>query len=257
SVRQPAGAGGHPRSRRTAGCRVGHRGPGQGGRGLRQQDRVLGVGPPELDSRGRGHRRWPAGGPGLAHRVPQAGDGYGPADRLGGRARREGRREGGQGPEGSEGDVMDLDDVMDDAAGMIAPDDTGGVTPDLDELQQDEPTVPALDVDVIGPVRTHALPARTCVMHNVTVGATATQILGRDLRRGRVLLWAYADAAALYYVGTRDDEVTSGTSAKLVAAPNDGSAVPQVLELRHCEAVYVRAASGTVDVQYVAEQWAD
>lgn len=131
------------------------------------------------------------------------------------------------------------------------------IQPELDEVQQDEPEATALDVDVVGPVRAHALPARTCVMHNVTVGATATQILGRDLRRGRVLLWAYADAAALYYVGTRDDEVASGTSAKLVAVKNDASAVPQVLELRHCEAVYVRAASGTVDVQYVAEQWAD
>ncbi|MFE9102953.1 hypothetical protein [Actinomadura geliboluensis] len=148
-------------------------------------------------------------------------------------------------------------DLMNDAVGMVAPAGHEGVTPDLDEMQQTDPQVPALDVDVVGPVQTHALPARTSVMHNVTVGTATTQILGRDLRRGRVLLWAYASAAALYYVGTRDDEVTSGTSAKLVAVKNDGSALPHVLELRHCEPVYVKASTGTVDVQYVMEQWAD
>lgn len=151
---------------------------------------------------------------------------------------------------------MELDNVMDSALGMVAPG-SEGVTPNLDEVQQTEPDAPALDVDVVGPVQTHALPARTSVMHNVTVGTATTQILGRDLRRGRVLLWAYASAAALYYVGTRDDEVTSGTSAKLVAVKNDGSALPHVLELRHCEPVYVKASTGTVDVQYVMEQWAD
>ncbi|WP_433478152.1 hypothetical protein ACQPZP_14625 [Spirillospora sp. CA-142024] len=131
------------------------------------------------------------------------------------------------------------------------------VTPDLDELQQQDPEVPALDVDVVGPVQVHPLPARTCVMHNVTVGTAATQILGRDPRRGRVMLWGYASSAALFYVGTRDDEVTAGTAAKLVAVKNDATALPQVLELRHCEALYVKAGTGTVDVQYVAEQWAD
>lgn len=264
---------------------------------------------------------------------------------------------------------------LDDAVGMVAPDGPEGVTPDLDEVQQTDPQVPALDVDVIGPVQAHALPARTCVMHNVTVGATATQILGRDLRRGRVLLWAYPvvddtpstvvddetvtatgtssaiaapDAGkfslalqvdntagttptldvdvewsgdggttwfvaegdtddfaqftttdtnvvatltrraphyrlaytvggtdspsydvtatayapgsgdvATYFVGTRDDEVQSGTAAKVVAAAPGAPVLPQVLELRHCEAVYVKASSGSVDVQYVAEQWAD
>lgn len=260
---------------------------------------------------------------------------------------------------------------LDDAAAMLAPDDQDGVTPDLDELQQDDPAAPALDVDVVGPVRAHALPARTSVMHGVTVGTTATQILGRDLRRSRVLIWGLPvvdapetviDAAevtatgtsaaieapdagtftlalqvdntsgttptldvdvewsgdgttwfvaegdtddfaqvtttdvnvvatltrrapyyrlaytvggtddpsytvtatqyapgdvAVIYVGTRDDEVTSGTAAKIIAAAPGACVLPQVLELRHCEAVYVKAAAGSVDVQYVAEQWAD
>ena len=262
---------------------------------------------------------------------------------------------------------MDLEDAM-------APTGTDAVTPDLAEVQQQDPDVPALDVDVIGPVQTHQLPARTCVMHNVTVGTTATQILGRDQRRGRVLLWAYpvtddtpetvvddetvtatgassaiqapdsgtfslalrvdntagttptldvdvewsddggttwfvaegdtddftqvtttdanlvatltrraphyrlaytvggtdpsydvtatqyapgASDVATYYVGTRDDEVQSETAAKVVAAAPGACVLPQVLELRHCEPVYVKASTGTVDVQYVAEQWAD
>lgn len=149
---------------------------------------------------------------------------------------------------------MDFDIGMDASIAPVSPE---AMTPELDELQQQEPETPALDVDVVGPVQTHALPARTSVMHNVSVGTTATQILGRDMRRGRVVLWAYASSAALFYVGTRSDEVQAGTAAKLVAVKNDGSALPQVLELRHCEAVYVKASSGTVDVQYVAEQWAD
>jgi hypothetical protein len=264
---------------------------------------------------------------------------------------------------------------LNDAVGMVAPSGPDAVTPDLSEVQQQEPDVPALDVDVVGPVQMHALPARTAVMHNVTVGTTATQIVGRDQRRGRLLLWAYpavddtpstvvdnetitttgtssaitapdADTFSLavqidntvgttptmdidvewsddggttwfaaegdtddltqvtttdtnvvvtltrraphyrlaytvggtdspsydvtattyapgsgdvatYFVGTRDDEVQSGTAAKVVAAAPGAVVLPQVLELRHCEPVYVKASSGTVDVQYIAEQWAD
>lgn len=248
-------------------------------------------------------------------------------------------------------------------------------TPDLDEVQQFEPEASCLDVDVKGPVRTHALPARTAIAHNVTVGTTATQILGADQRRGRVQLWAYpvtddtpetviddatisatsnsaaiaapdadtfslalqvdntagtsptldidvewsddggstwftaegdtddftqvdstdtnvvatltrraphyrlaytiggtdspsyditatqyapgAGAVALYYVGTRRDEVESGTAAKVLAAAAGAAVPPQLLDLRHCEALWVKAATGTVDVQFIAEQWAD
>ncbi len=263
---------------------------------------------------------------------------------------------------------MDLDDAM----GMVAPTGPDAVTPDLDEMQQQDPAVPALDVDVIGPVQVHALPARTGVMHNVTVGDTATQILGRDLRRGRVLIWAASGAgqsvaaydtgdvdasssvgdelvtiaaaslpagryrvdvhsllsaattpaardvlavavggtavarllsynavqsssayqpkqpftlevevdgtqsiavvvavaetstnvqtfdvtltatplaAAGFYLGTRGDEVQAGTAALVPAG--------RPLELKHCEALYAKAAAGTVNLSFVAEQWAD
>lgn len=135
--------------------------------------------------------------------------------------------------------------------------DEDGLTPDLDEVQQHEPVAAVLDVDVKGPVQAHALPARHAVMHSTSVGTGTVQLLGRDQRRGRVLLWAHAAAGGLVYVGTRDDEVTAGTAAVLVAGPDDGTAAPMVVELRHCEPVYVRAASGSVTVSFVAEQWAD
>lgn len=132
------------------------------------------------------------------------------------------------------------------------------ITPDLDEVEQLEPEAACLDVDVRGPVRVHALPSRHAIMHQVTVGTTPVQIMGRDLRRARVLLWAVAEAAAAYYVGTRDDETAAGTAAAALAAADDGSGgAPMVLELRHSEPLYVRAVTGTVTVSFVVEQWAD
>jgi hypothetical protein len=236
-------------------------------------------------------------------------------------------------------------------------------TPVLDEVQQFEPAAECLDVNVEGPVRTHALPARHAVAHNITVTTTATQVLGKDQRRARVLIWGslsanadtvvdaaevtatsnssaiaapdaatftlglqvdntagttptldvdvewsldggttwftaegdtddftqvtttdtnlvatltrraphyrlaytvagtdspsytvtatqYApDATAEFYLGTRDDEVQSGTAALVRTGER--------LELLNAEPVYVKAASGTVVISFVAEHWAD
>ncbi len=146
---------------------------------------------------------------------------------------------------------------LEDAAAMVAPTGPQGVTPDLDELQQQDPAVPALDVEVVAPVQTHALPARTAIMHNVVIGTNVTQLFGQDLRRGRVLLWGVADAAALFHVGARPDEVEQGTCARILAGATDGTIPAQVLELRHCEGIWAKADSSVVRVSFVLEQWAD
>ncbi|WP_301177239.1 hypothetical protein [Actinomadura geliboluensis] len=148
---------------------------------------------------------------------------------------------------------MDLDDVK----GMVAPTGPDAVTPDLGEVQQQDPQVPALDVDVIAPVQVHALPARTAIMHNVVVSTKVTQLFGQDLRRGRVLLWGVADAAALFHVGSRPDEVEQGTCARILAGQTDGTIAAQVLELKHCEGIWAKADSSVVRVSFVLEQWAD
>lgn len=130
--------------------------------------------------------------------------------------------------------------------------------PDLDELYQDEPAAAVLDVDVKGPVRTQALPARTAVIHSAVVGTDPVQLCGEDKRRSRALVWAIADATAPYFLGTRRDEVQQETCGQLLAVADDGTAgaVHQV-ELLTCEPLYAMASTGTVTVSYVLEQWAD
>lgn len=95
-----------------------------------------------------------------------------------------------------------------------------GPTPALDEVDQFEPEASCLDVDVKGPVRVHALPARTAVMHNLQVGDTPVQLAGRDPRRGRALIWPSSgpgDAVSAYASDSVD--VNSNVGDALVTIP--------------------------------------
>jgi hypothetical protein len=136
--------------------------------------------------------------------------------------------------------------------------------PDLGELQQRETdelgdTRLTVKVDeVCDPVRVQQLPARIAVMHAATVGTDTVKLFGEDLRRGRALVWALADTPALVHLGTREDEVTQGVAAQIIAVDTDGTAgAPMQIEMRHTEPLYARAATGTVTVAYLLEQWAD
>jgi hypothetical protein len=145
---------------------------------------------------------------------------------------------------------------MDIPEGVVVYDDDPEET--VDELQQHaDDEVPALRVVLDGPAAVHELPARTAIMHQVTVGTSAVELFSRDLRRARALVWAHADTAALISVGTRQDEVQESTCAQLLAGQDDGTVAAQVLELKHCEPVWAKTATGTATVSYVLEQWAD
>lgn len=137
-------------------------------------------------------------------------------------------------------------------------------TPDLDDMQQlEEPEgmirVPVRVVE-IGPVQTHSLPARDAVMRSVTVDANVQQIVGRDLRRKTIRVWATAaTASGELYIGTDKNEVESGTCAQL-PAPVDtlANGIPNTLEMTHCLPLWVKnTGPNPITLSYVAEYWAD
>lgn len=137
-------------------------------------------------------------------------------------------------------------------------------TPDLDGLQQLDKPESAIRVPVIvteiGPVETYSLPARGAVMRAVAVGSDTESLVGRDLRRKCITLWATADTASGFvYIGTDQNEVESGSCARLPALVDtyaDGA--PVMLTMTHNAQVWVRnAGANPVRLNYVAEYWAD
>lgn len=139
---------------------------------------------------------------------------------------------------------------------------TPGPSPELEQVEQrdslDDSRLYVCVDEVKPPVRVHQLPARLAVMQSRTVTTDTQKLFPEDLRRARVLLWAHADTPQAVYLGTRADEVYSGTSAQLLALDTDGTqGAPHTLELLNTEAVYARAATDTVTISYLLEQWAD
>lgn len=137
-------------------------------------------------------------------------------------------------------------------------------TPDIDELQQlEEDPTPSVMVrveEVLSPVQVHRLPARDVVMRNAVVSGTVQQLVGRDLRRSKITIWATAGtASAGVYIGTRLDEVEQGTCAILPALIDTFADGPTpLLEMNHCESIWVkRSGDNDVTVSFVAEYWAD
>lgn len=139
-------------------------------------------------------------------------------------------------------------------------------SPDMEDLKQYDDADTSLKVPVRieqidVPVMVHPLPARNGSARSVGVpsGAPAQQIVGRDLRRTKLTVWATADASAFLEIGTNRDEVDGGSGALLPALADDLSdGAPVMIVMTHCEAVYVRNSTGAgATFSYVAEYWGD
>lgn len=141
---------------------------------------------------------------------------------------------------------------------------TSEPTPDLDEVKQYQEQEALLKVPVsvesIGPVQVHTLPARDASMREIFVNDTTQQIVGLNLRRQKVSVWATApDASTYVYIGSDKNQVESGTAARL-PAPVDTYAdgMPMVLTMTHTLQMWVKAAAGkTAQLSIVTEDWAD
>jgi hypothetical protein len=118
--------------------------------------------------------------------------------------------------------------------------------PDMDELAQQDPPVQAVPVRVEGPVQTRAMPAVLGIHYSRTFGTTAEQLVGRELRRSRLLVWCKTNPI---WVGRSQAEVDADTCAQLPAG--------LILPIQHTDEVWVAAETATALVSYVHELWAD
>lgn len=146
-----------------------------------------------------------------------------------------------------------------------------GLEPELREVQQLEPddydeppiVVPVRICEIEeGPLPIHVLPAREASMRNYVLGSgDKVQILGRDLRRSRVKVWAVTSGteAASILIGTDLAEVEQGTAALLPVVLDDLSvAAPFVLDMSHTKEMWVRNThTDPVTVSVLSEYWAD
>lgn len=138
-------------------------------------------------------------------------------------------------------------------------------TPELDDLQQNNEREAAIEVPVrvvdIGSVQVHTLPARDAVMRNVVAvaGAETMQLVGRDLRRSRIQVWAEGEADGDFvYIGVDKNEVESGTAAILYAMAVGALTNSTMLNMTHAMPLWVRNSGvNPVTVSFCAEYWAD
>lgn len=141
-------------------------------------------------------------------------------------------------------------------------------TPDLDDLQQNNEREAAIEVPVrvvdIGPVQVHELPARDASMRMITVvgGAPTQQIVGGNLRRKKVTVWATCSGEdnKVLYIGCDKNTVESGNAAQLPAMVNTYASGPPVpLVMSHTLPLWVSSPVGSADIQLsvVTEDWAD
>jgi len=113
--------------------------------------------------------------------------------------------------------------------------------PDLTEIEQREPPVPAVPVCVHGPVTVHRLPAMKTAVITMDLTTTPVRVLDADPRRSAFVIcgteaWRYSRRPI-------------GVGAQL---PADFP-----VRFEHCDAVYARAVTGTAELSIVAELWAD
>ncbi len=138
-------------------------------------------------------------------------------------------------------------------------------TPELEDLQQHDESEEGIKVPVIvkeiGPVQTHALPARDAVMRRVTAvpGAAPTQLVGKDLRRSSLTVWAQGEADGdVITIGVDKNEVESDTAARIFATSVGSLAAGNTIRMTHCMPVWVtNNGVNPVDVSFIAEYWAD
>lgn len=137
-------------------------------------------------------------------------------------------------------------------------------TPELEDVLQEEESEGVIEVPVrvasIGPVQTHVLPARDAIMRSVTVNDSVQQIVGGNLRRQKLTVWATsATSSGFLYIGTNKNEVESDLAARLPALVDtyvDGS--PMIMEMTHTLPVWVKnTGAEIITLSFVAEDWAD
>lgn len=137
-------------------------------------------------------------------------------------------------------------------------------TPDVADLQQEEETdgfvVLPVRVTDQGPVQVHQLPSRDASMRSVYVDENVQQIVGANLRRRTMTVWATAETASTFlYIGTDKNQVESGTAALLPAHLDDfTNGAPTQLTMTHALQVWVKAVGANpVTLSVVTEDWAD
>lgn len=114
--------------------------------------------------------------------------------------------------------------------------------PELEELQQHDVPIPAVPVNVIGPVTVHQLPARSGPAFAQPLTTDFQRVLSVDLKRARANL---IGSAAWQYSRT-------GAAGSGVPWP---IAVPLVIE--HGDSVYARVTTETATLSVITEVWAD
>jgi len=113
--------------------------------------------------------------------------------------------------------------------------------PDLDDLQQRQPVIPAVAVEVQGAVRVHRLPSRNSTVTTETLtDGVVTHVLGADLGRARATLVC---ASSWFYMRAK-----TGVQAPIPAG------VPIVIE--HADAVYATITGSAAVLTTIAEMWA-
>lgn len=113
--------------------------------------------------------------------------------------------------------------------------------PNLSEVEQRDPPIPAVPVCVEGPIAVHRLPARKTAVITNALTTTPIKVLDDDPRRSAFLAVA---TEAWYY-----SRKATGVGAQI---PAD---VP--VRFEHSDAVYARAVTSTCEHSIIAEYWAD
>jgi hypothetical protein len=111
--------------------------------------------------------------------------------------------------------------------------------PDLAEVLQLDPEWVSIPVRLDGPQPVHALPAINASAFVTALTTVPSTITGGDLKLARAVL--LGDAAWLY-----------GTTAQNCFMPWPIN-VPLVL--KHCQGIYARSVTGTVNLSAVLEYW--
>ncbi len=117
-------------------------------------------------------------------------------------------------------------------------------TPDLDELEQEEPQIPTVPVTVEGAARVYRLPARRAVLSTDTVKDNFVGIAAGTEKRNRLVLISIEQPIWI----SRDGRTQGSIWPALV---------PYVVE--HADGVFVKSATPGVETRVgaTAELWAD
>lgn len=144
---------------------------------------------------------------------------------------------------------------------------TSESTPDLEDLQQENERDAIVEVPVrivkAGSLQVHILPARDAIMRSVTIpiDGTVQQIVGKNLRRSSITIWAHGEADGdMIYIGTDKNEVESNSSAQIWATAVGSLATANTIRMTHAMPIWVKNqpnASNPVTLSFIAEDWAD